>query len=552
MAIGEAHMAATFNKPGETAIFGNYTYVICGDGCLQEGISSEASSLAGHLGLGKLIVCYDDNKITIDGHTDLSFSEDVAARYVAYGWHVQTVSDGNTNPDAIEAAIKAAQAVTDKPSLIKIATTIGLGSKHANSHTAHGAPLGADDIINVKKLYGFNPEEHFAIEAPVKAFYEAAGATGTAAHAAWKTAFTAYEATHKADAAEISRRFAGRLPEGWKDVLPRGKLDAPLIASRSHSGACLNALKKIMPELIGGSADLTPSNMTALKGVPDFQRATPQGSYIRFGVREHAMAAICNGLQAYGGFLPYCATFLNFIGYSLGAVRVSALSHMRVLFVATHDSIQLGEDGPTHQPIEMLLSLRSMPNMLVMRPADETETSACYAMALEASSTPTTLALGRTPCPNFPGSDFDKAMKGGYVIHPVEGGAAPAVVIATSGAEMMVAIEGAKLLAANGIAANVVSFVCLEKFESQSQQYRESVLPNGVPVISIEASASRGWERYSHAQIGMTTFGASAPANDNLKYFGFTKENILAKAQALLAHFKTGTAPILPVNAPKF
>ena len=551
MAIGEAHLAATFNKAGEAPIIDNYTYVLCGDGCLQEGISSEASSLAGHLGLGKLIVCYDDNKITIDGHTHLSFTEDVGMRYEAYGWHVQTVSDGNTNPDAIEAAINAAKAVTDKPSLIKIATTIGLGSKHANSHTAHGAPLGAEDVANVKKLYGFNPEEHFAIEAPVKAFYEAAGAVGTASNAEWKKSFAAYSSAYPIDAAELTRRFEGRLPEGWKDVLPRGKLDGPTVASRTHSGTVLNALKKIMPELIGGSADLTPSNMTALKGVVDFQKATPQGSYLRFGVREHAMAAICNGLHAYGGFLPYCATFLNFIGYALGAVRLSSLSHMRVLYVATHDSIQLGEDGPTHQPVEMLLSLRSMPNMLVMRPADETETSACYAMALEATTTPSTFALGRTPCPNFPGSDFDKAMKGGYVIHPVEGGAAPSVVIATSGAEMMVAIEGAKILAAEGIAANVVSFVCLEKFESQSQQYRESILPNGVPVVSIEASASRGWERYSHAQIGLTTFGASAPCNDNMKYFGFTKENVVAKAKALLVHFKAG-APILPVNAPKF
>ncbi len=551
MAIGEAHLAAVFNKPGEAPVIDNYTYVLCGDGCLQEGVSAEASSLAGHLGLGKLIVCYDDNKITIDGHTNLSFTEDVNARYEAYGWHVQTVSDGNTNPDAIEAAIKAAKAVTDKPSLIKIATTIGLGSKHANTHTAHGAPLGADDIINVKKLYGFNPEEHFSVEPAVKAYYEAAGAAGTAANQAWKATFDAYAAKYPTEASEIKRRFEGRLPEGWKDLLPRGKVDGPAQASRNHSGGVLNALKMAMPELIGGSADLTPSNMTALKGVGDFQKATPAGRYLRFGVREHAMAAICNGLHAYGAFVPFCATFLNFIGYSLGAVRLSALSHMRVIYVATHDSIQLGEDGPTHQPIEMLLSLRSMPNMLVMRPTDETETSACYAMALDAPTTPSVIALGRTAMPNLAGSDFEKAQKGGYIILPAADGAAPAVIIAATGTEMTVAIEGAKLLAAEGIAAAVASMPCLEVFEKQSQQYRESILPNGVPVVSVEASASRGWERYSHCQVGMTTFGASAPANDNMKYFEFTKENIQSKAKALIAHFKNA-APILPVNAPKF
>ena len=382
MAIAEAHLAATFNKPGHTVI-DNHTFVLCGDGCLQEGISSEAASLAGHLGLGKLIVCYDDNGITIDGHTDLSFTEDVKARYEAYGWHVLTVPDGNTNYDAIEAAILAAKAVTDRPSLIKIRTTIGIGSKHADSHTAHGAPLGAEDIANVKKLYGFNPEEHFAVPAEVAAHYAAVGAAGTATAAAWGNAFAAYTAAFPSESAELLRRIEGRLPAGWKDLLPRGKVDAPLTASRNHSGNVLNAIKDIMPELMGGSADLSPSNMTSLKGIADFQKASRHGRYLRFGVREHAMVAICNGMVAYGAILPFCATFLNFYGYALGAVRLSSLSHMRVLMIATHDSIQLGEDGPTHQPVEMLLALRATPNTLVFRPVDATETSACYAVAIE-------------------------------------------------------------------------------------------------------------------------------------------------------------------------
>jgi transketolase len=553
MAMGEAHLAATFNKPGH-AVVDNFTYVLCGDGCLQEGVSAEASSLAGHLGLGKLIVCYDDNKITIDGPTDLSFTEDVGKRYEAYGWHVQTVPDGNTNHEAIEAAIRAAQAVTDRPSLIKIATTIGFGSKHANSHTAHGAPLGADDVANVKKFYGFDPALSFNVDADVRAHFDAAGAAGTAAAAAWKARFAAYAAAFPAEAAELARRFEGRLPAGWKDKLPRGALDAAPQASRNHSGAVLNALKDLMPELIGGSADLTPSNMTALKGVGDFQRGSYAGRYVRFGVREHAMAAICNGLHAYGGFVPFCATFLNFVGYAAGAVRLSALSHMRVLYIATHDSIQLGEDGPTHQPVEMLLSLRATPNMLVLRPADASETSACCAIALEAATTPSTIALGRSPMPNFPGSSFEKAQLGGYFIFDSAEGApgAPAVVVAATGTEVIIAIEGAKKLAAEaGVRVAVASFPCLEVFERQSLAYRASVLPPGVPVVSIEASASRGWERYAHAQIGLTTFGASAPAADNLKYFGFTAENVAAKGKALLAHFGAA-APTLPVNAPVF
>lgn len=423
LAIGEANLAATYNKAGEEPILGNYTYVVCGDGCLQEGISSEASSLAGHLGLGKLIVLYDDNHVTIDGDTELSFTEDVLKRYEAYGWHTSHVAHGDSDVDAIEAAVRAAQAVTDKPSIIKVTTTIGFGSKKAGTEAVHGAPLGKDDIKHAKAAFGFDPEASFVVPEEVAAVYRSAVARGAEAEGAWNARLDAYAAAHAAEAAELRRRLAGELPEGWMDKLPRykstDKADAtrcvpcvprhdqllakalklqllptgcqqrasipyaapapssspslflpspssssyPLPCCSNLSGVVLGAMGAAFPELIGGSADLTPSNKTHYKGVVDFQAATPAGRYLRFGVREHAMAAVCNGLAAYGGFMPYCGTFLNFIGYAMGAVRLSALSHFRVLYVATHDSIGLGEDGPTHQPVELLEGLRATPNM---------------------------------------------------------------------------------------------------------------------------------------------------------------------------------------------
>jgi transketolase len=536
--------------------------VLCGDGCLQEGVSGEASSLAGHLGLGKLIVCYDDNHITIDGSTDLSFTEDVLKRYEAYGWHTQHVKDGNGDVAGIEAAILAAKAVTDKPSLIKITTTIGFGSEKAGTGEVHGAPLGAKDLAHAKGLLGFDASATFVVPDDVRAAYAAAADKAAEAEAAWKANFAAYSAKYPKEASEFVRRFDGKLPEGWMDLLPRAKAGDKAAATRNTSGAVLNAIATAMPELMGGSADLTPSNMTALKGIGDFQRGNRIGRYIRFGVREHGMAAICNGMAAYGGLMPYCATFMNFIGYAAGAVRLSSLSHLRVLYVATHDSIGLGEDGPTHQPVEMLECLRTTPNMFVFRPADLNETSAAYALAISNPLAPAVFALSRQAVPVLAGSTVEKAMKGGYTCFDssdpsgaADGAAAglPDLVVAATGTEVSMAIDGAKALAASsGKRVAVASFPCLEVFERQEDAYRRAVLPDGVPILSIEAAAIRGWERYAHAWIGLTTFGLSAPAPDVYKRLGITADAVADKGAKMIAYYAGKQVPPVPINGPRF
>ena len=523
LALAERHLAAEFNAPGLPPLVDSYTYVLCGDGCLQEGISSEASSLAGHLKLGKLIVLYDDNHITIDGGTELSFTEDVLKRYEAYGWHTLHVADGNFDLAGIEAAILAAKAVTDRPSMIKVTTTIGFGSEKQGKEEVHGAPLGAADLKHTKKVLGFNPDESFVVPDDVREFYAGAGTLAATAETAWNAVFATYQASHPALVAEFSRRFTGELPVGWFDKLPRYKPTDKADATRNLSGAVLNVLAAGLPEVIGGSADLTPSNKTQFKGAVDFQAATPGGRYIRFGVREHAMAAICNGIAAYGGLLPYCGTFLNFIGYAQGAVRLSALSHFRVIYVGTHDSIGLGEDGPTHQPVEMLESLRATPNMFTYRPADGNEVSAAYACAVQARHAPAVIALSRQNVPHLPGSTIEKAMTGGYTVwdsaDPAGGADVPAgttapvaLIVASTGTEVSIAIDGAKkAAAAGGVRVQVASLPCLELFDTQPLAYRSSVLTPGVPVISFEAACIKGWERYAHAWIGMTTFGMSGP-----------------------------------------
>jgi transketolase len=562
MALAEAHLAAEFNKAGEAPVVDNFVYVLCGDGCLQEGVSGEASSLAGHLGLGKLIVCYDDNHITIDGSTDLSFTEDVLKRYEAYGWHCQHVEDGNNDLEGIEKAILAAKAVTDKPSIIKVTTTIGFGSEKAGSDKVHGAALGASDLAFAKKALGFDPAQTFFVPEDVAAFYKNAAKASAAVIASQRETLAAYSSKYPAEAAELARRTKGELPVNIEALLPRasGKEVKPA-ATRNLSGNVLNAIKTAMPELMGGSADLTPSNMTELKGIPDFQHSrTGKGSYagryIRFGVREHAMAAICNGMAAYGALVPYCATFLNFIGYALGAVRLSALSHFRVIYVATHDSIGLGEDGPTHQPVEMLQALRATPNTYVYRPADTNETSASYALALKNTHAPAIIALSRQVVPHVLASTVEKAMLGGYVcfdtadqesLNPTAAGAA--LVLAATGTEVSIAIEGAKKLASTANVRVVVSsFPCLEVFEKQDETYRKSVLPDGIPVISVEASAKRGWERYSHAQIGMDYFGMSAPAPDIYKRLGISADGINELGTKVLAFFAGKEVAPVPVN----
>lgn len=547
MAVASKHLAAVYNKPGHE-LLNNFVYVLCGDGCLQEGVSSEASSLAGHLGLGNLIVLYDDNSITIDGSTDLSFTEDVLARYAAYGWHTLEVHEGDANVAAIEAAIKTAQGVTDKPSIIKVTTTIGFGSSKAGKASAHGSPLSADELAALKTAFGMDPAASFSVPDGVAAYYKEVGARGEAKAAAWQEALAAYTAAFPTEGAELTRRIAGELPAGWQDLLPdfSGKGDE---ATRSCSGKVLNALAGALPELMGGSADLTPSNKTLLKVSGDFQAGSYANRYLRFGVREHGMAALANGMAAYGGVLPYIATFLNFVGYAAGATRVGALSHLRVVYVATHDSIGLGEDGPTHQPVEMVTMLRAMPNALVLRPADGNETSAAYELALSAADKPSIICLSRQNLPQLEGSTRASATAGAYTVFSTapEGTAAAAIIIAT-GSEVSLAIEAAKSL--EGTSVSVVSAPCLEVFEEQTAEYKASVLPVGTPVVSVEASAITGWERYAHTSIGLRTFGLSAPAHQVYAELGITKEAVAARVAKAVEHFGSA-APALPLHLPE-
>lgn len=545
MAIGAAHMAATYNTE-EHVLFDNHTYVICGDGCLQEGVTSEASSLAGHLGLGKLIVLYDDNSITIDGSTDLSFTEDVCARYDAYGWHTQTVDDVETaGLGSLRAAVAEARAETGRPSLIRVKTCIGFGSVKEGTEAVHGAPLGAEDLANVKRKFGLDPDKSFHVEDDVRSFYARHVETLETKVREWDATFAAYKAARPVQAAEIERRFAHELPDDAFDQLLRDIENPKELASRKSSALCLNALAPTLPELVGGSADLTPSNNTALKCSGDFQKDTPAGRYLRFGVREHAMAAICNGLFAHGGFRPYCATFLNFAGYALGAIRVSALSRFGVVYVMTHDSIGLGEDGPTHQPVEMLESLRAMPNLYVMRPCNTAETAGAYREAMTHPRTPTVLCLSRTNLTQHAGTSPDAVARGAYALVECAGGA-PDLVLAASGSEVTLCVEAARRLEdQNNVRVRVVSVPCQELFLEQSEDYRRSVFPGDVPTLSVEASAPHGWHRFSHARVSVRSFGLSGKGSAVFDHFGFTVDNVVTRSQRLLAFYENKTVPDL-------
>jgi transketolase len=551
LAMAESHLAATYNTD-EYKIFDNFTYVINGDGCLQEGISGEASSLAGHLGLGKLILLYDDNDITIDGGTMLSFTEDVQKRYEAYGWHVQSVTDVVTQLDDLRGAIKNAQECTDKPSLIAIKTLIGYGSpSKQGSHAAHGAPLGKDDLAGTKENYGLPKDEMFHIPDDVQQVFTDAATKNEAKLDEWQSMFNKYQEAHPEKAQEIQRRFKGELPIDLIGGLPKFKIGTDKeLATRKYSEQCINAIAPKLPELVGGSADLTPSNCTRFKDAVDYQKATPEGRYIRFGVREHAMAAVCNGLFAYGGMRPYCATFLTFIGYMAGAIRLSALSKFPVLYIMTHDSIGLGEDGPTHQPIEQLENLRSMPNVNVFRPADSNEMAAAYKVGLESSSTPTVICCSRGTVMALTSSSIEICEKGAYVAIEAE---EPALILVATGTEVGFCIKAAeKLMADNKIATRVVSMPCQEVFLAQSAEYQASVLPGDIPTLSVEAASIHGWHQFSHAQIGMTSFGASGPGGKVFAHFGFTPENIQAKGKALVEYYKVnGPVPGLR-NRPVF
>ncbi|OLP17354.1 transketolase [Leptolyngbya sp. 'hensonii'] len=536
LAMAEAHLAAKFNKP-DCQVVDHYTYVILGDGCNMEGVSGEACSLAGHLGLGKLIALYDDNHISIDGSTDVSFTEDVSKRFEAYGWHVQHVENGNTDLNAIAAAIEAAKAVTDKPSLIKVTTTIGYGSPNKqNTAGVHGAALGGDEIKATRENLGW-AHEPFVIPEDSLNHFRKAVEQGATAESNWQKTLAEYKAKYAAEAAEFERMLSGQLPEGWEKSLPTYAPEDKALATRQTSEKTLNALAPAIPELIGGSADLTHSNLTLLKGFGDFQKGQYQNRNLRFGVREHGMGAICNGIALHNsGLIPYCATFLVFADYMRAAIRLSALSQAGVIYVMTHDSVALGEDGPTHQPVETIASLRVIPNLLVIRPADGTETSGAYKVAIANRKRPTLMAFSRQALPQLAGSSIEGVEKGAYTVLDCDG--TPDLLLLATGSEVSLCIQAAEKLTAEGTKVRVVSMPCWELFDEQDAAYKESVLPKAVTKrLAVEAGSSFGWCRFVGTEgdtLSIDRFGASAPGGVCMEKFGYTVDNVVAKAKAVL------------------
>lgn len=527
MAIAEASLAARFNRPGHE-IVDHFTYVMCGDGDLMEGVSAEAASLAGHLGLGKLIVLYDDNGISIEGSTDLAFTEDVTARFAAYGWHVARVQDG-TDTQRIAAAIDEARADTTRPSLIAVRTHIGYGSPvKQDSASAHGEPLGADEVRRTKEALGWPLEPAFHVPPDAHARFAEIAARGAARHAQWRERFAAYRMEFPEFAAEFERRMRGELADGWEQALPEWGAGSKALATREASGVIMNALSEAVPELMGGSADLAPSTKTWLDGSPAFSASERAGRNLHFGVREHAMGAIVNGMAYHGGFVPFGSTFLTFSDYMRPPVRLASLSHLHVVHVFTHDSVGLGEDGPTHQSVEHLAALRAIPGARVIRPADANETTAAWAAALTHRTGPTLLALSRQKLPvlapdQYPGVTAGPA-RGAYVLADAPDGATPDAVAVATGSEVHVALAAREMLAAEGVRVRVVSAPCLELFAAQPEEYRASVLPPGVPVVSVEAGVTLGWRTYlgapsAHA-VGIDRFGASAPGDVALRELG--------------------------------
>jgi len=538
LALAEAHLAAKFNKP-DAKIVDHYTYVILGDGCNMEGVSGEACSLAGHWGLGKLIALYDDNHISIDGHTDISFTEDVGKRFEAYGWHVITVDNPNldqdTNLQALTDAIEEAKKVTDKPSMIKVRTIIGYGSPNKkDTHGVHGAALGESEVDATRKNMGWGYEPFVVPDDSLKHFRKAVE-RGASYEAEWNQTFATYKTKYPEEAKEFERLTSGTLPAGWEKVLPTYSPDKGT-ATRKHSQATLNALAPVLPELIGGSADLAPSNLTLLKVSGDFQKGQYENRNVRFGVREHGMGAICNGIALHGsGLIPYGATFLIFTDYMRAAIRLSALSQAGAIWVMTHDSIALGEDGPTHQPVETIASLRAIPNLLVFRPADGNETSGGYKVAIENRDRPSLLAFTRQNIPNLAGTSIDGVAKGGYIVSDSEG--TPDLILIGTGSELHLCTEAAEKLRAEGKKVRVVSLVCWELFEEQDAAYQESVFPKAVTKrLAVEAGSSFGWHKYvgsEGATISIDRFGVSAPGGLAMEKFGYTVDNVVAQAKAL-------------------
>ncbi|EKF9580228.1 TPA: transketolase [Vibrio cholerae] len=540
MAMAEKALAAQFNKPGHD-IVDHFTYVFMGDGCLMEGISHEACSLAGTLGLGKLIAFWDDNGISIDGHVEGWFSDDTPKRFEAYGWHVIPAVDGH-DADAINAAIEAAKAETSRPTLICTKTIIGFGSPNkAGSHDCHGAPLGNDEIKAAREFLGWEYAP-FEIPADIYAAWDAKQA-GASKEAAWDEKFAAYAKAYPAEAAEYKRRVAGELPANWEaatsDIIANLQANPANIASRKASQNALEAFGKLLPEFMGGSADLAPSNLTMWSGSKSLTAEDFSGNYIHYGVREFGMTAIINGIALHGGFVPYGATFLMFMEYARNAMRMAALMKVQNIQVYTHDSIGLGEDGPTHQPVEQIASLRMTPNMSTWRPCDQVESAVAWKLAIERKDAPSALIFSRQNLAQQPRSAEQVAniAKGGYILKDCAG-QSELILIAT-GSEVELAVAAYEQLSAEGKAVRVVSMPSTDAFDKQDAAYREAVLPAAVTKrIAIEAGIADFWYKYvgfGGRIIGMTSFGESAPAGELFKLFGFTTENVVKQAKELLA-----------------
>ncbi len=532
MAMAERHLAAVYNRPGFEVV-NHHTYALLGDGDLMEGVSHEACALAGTLGLGKLIFIYDDNLISLDGPTSLSYNDDVLERFEAYHWHVQRVSDGN-DLEGIEAAIEAAKAETAKPSIIAVRTIIGYGSPKAGSNKSHGEPLGAEAVAATKKFFGFPEDQSFVLPEDALANWRTAQQRGASFEADWKTLFAGYAAANPELAAEFERTQRGVLKAGWEKAIP-SFAPGKAIATRNAGGEIMNAIAGVVPELFGGAADLTSSTRTIFTPGESFH-VDPAGRNVFFGVREFGMCAAVNGIAAHGGLIPFGSTFFVFSDYAKPAIRLAALMQVHSLFVFTHDSIALGEDGPTHQPIEHLMAHRAIPGLTDFRPADANETAAAWKLALERKG-PCFFALTRQNVPVLDPAARDLyagVSKGAYVLEDAND---PQVVLIGTGSEVWPVLDAAKLLAAEGIRARVVSFPSWRIFEEQTPEYKASVLPAGVPRLAVEAGATLGWWKYVGLDgdvIGLDRFGASAPGPKAMAEFGFSAENIAARAKKLV------------------
>lgn len=539
MAMAEAFLAAHYNREGH-AIQDHYTYSIVSDGDLMEGIASEAASLAGHLKLGKLIYLYDDNLISLDGPTNLAFTEDRMARFAAYGWHTQQVEDGN-DLAAIDAAIRVAQAETDRPSIIAVRTVIGYGSPQQGTSKTHGSPLGEENLRKTKEFFGFNPDESFVIPDGVREHLAEAGQRGAELQADWQKRFDAYAQVFPNEAVLFKRSFAGELPDGWDAKIPQFKAGDDDLATRQASGKVLTALKESVPFLFGGSADLASSNDMPTKGDVSFQPGHYEESNIWFGVREHAMGAALNGMAQHGGVRPYGGTFLNFSDYMRGAIRLTALAESGATFVFTHDSIGLGEDGPTHQPVEQVVSLRTIPNIIVLRPADANETAWAWRVAMSKTKSPVVLILSRQKLPILDQQKYGSAQgveRGAYILSEAEGGN-PELILIGTGSEVSLVLKAQAELQKQGVRARVVSMPSWELFEQQDQAYHHEVLPPSVRKrLAVEAGSPIGWHKYvtdEGTTVSMNRFGLSGEGKAVMEYFGFTVENVVKTAQSVLA-----------------